>query len=73
LYRRDLRVEVGLEIEIEAGAERAYFDSGGIESCPLGLHFCQPFQPCLLIGLQVVGHCRLEAWGPEVQAVVQSL
>lgn len=77
MYQRDLRVEVereresgvevGMEVEIEAAAERAYFGSGGIEPCPLGFHSYQPFQPCLLIGLQVVGHCRLEAWGrPEV-------
>lgn len=56
---RESGVEVEMEVEIEAGAERAYFDSGGIEPYPLGLHFYQPFQPCLLIGLQVVEHCRL--------------
>lgn len=71
LYRRDLRVEVErergsvieveMEIQMEAGSERAYFESGRIEPCPLGFHFYQLFQRYLLIGLLVVGHSHLEA------------
>lgn len=71
MYRRDLRVEVErergsvteveMEIQMEAGSERAYFESGRIEPCPLGFHFYQLFQRYLLIGLLVVGHSRLEA------------
>ena len=67
MYRKDWRVEVqkeresGVEVGMEPGAGRVYFEPGRIEPCPLGFHFYRLFQPCLLIGLQVVEHYHLEA------------
>ena len=78
-YRKDWKVEVqkeresGVEVGMEAGAERAYFEPERIEPCLLGFHFYRLFQPCLLIGLQVVEHYRLAAWRrPKASVLGQS-